>query len=67
MPTMTVTIRRGKKYYIGEALQVDVITQGKTIEETMANMKEALALYFEDEPDMASIDGEAPIVTSVTV
>lgn len=67
MPTVTVTIRKGEDLYIGEALEVDVVTQGQTVEETLANLKEALALYFEDEPDLVSTGYEAPIITSVSV
>ena len=50
MRTVAAVIRRGEKYYIGECLGIDVITQGKTIDETLSNLKEAVALYFESEP-----------------
>ena len=50
MRTVTAVIRRGEKYYIGECMEIDVVTQGETIDETLNNLKEAVALYFEGEP-----------------
>jgi predicted RNase H-like HicB family nuclease len=42
-------IRKGEKYYVAECMDISVITQGLTIEETIKNLEEAEALYLEGE------------------
>jgi predicted RNase H-like HicB family nuclease len=49
MNTVTAIIHKGEKYYVAECLEVDVITQGTTIDEALLNFKEAIALYFKNE------------------
>ncbi|MBI4689077.1 MAG: type II toxin-antitoxin system HicB family antitoxin [Nitrospirae bacterium] len=44
-----VFLRKGEKYYIAECLEIPVVTQGKTIDETIENLKEAVALHLEGE------------------
>ena len=34
-----------EKYYVAECLEVTAITQGKTRDETIANLKEGVALH----------------------
>jgi predicted RNase H-like HicB family nuclease len=34
-------------WYVSQCLEVDVASQGETEEEALANLKEALELYFE--------------------
>lgn len=36
------------KHYVAQCLNVDVSSFGKTRKEALENLKEALALYFED-------------------
>lgn len=36
------------KWYVAKALEVEVASQGKSQEEALKNLKEALELYFED-------------------
>ena len=47
--TIKAFIRKGEKYYIAECLEINVVTQGKTIDETIANLKEAVTLHLEGE------------------
>jgi predicted RNase H-like HicB family nuclease len=47
--TIKVFIRKGEKFFVAECLEVPVVTQGKTIDETVANLKEALVLHLEGE------------------
>ena len=39
------------KYFVAQCLNVDVSSFGKTKNEALANLQEALSLYFEDEND----------------
>lgn len=45
-------------HYTAEGVGVSVVTQGKTLDETVANIREALSLHFEGE-DLSSL-GFAP-------
>ena len=47
--TIKAFISAGEKYYVGECLELPVVTQGKTIEETVHNLQEAVALQLEGE------------------
>ncbi len=46
--TAAVTPEEGG--YVARCLDVEVTSQGDTIDEALANLREALDLYFEDEP-----------------
>jgi predicted RNase H-like HicB family nuclease len=47
--TIKAYVRRGEKYYVAECLGISVVTQGKTLDETIANLEEAVALHLEGE------------------
>jgi predicted RNase H-like HicB family nuclease len=47
--TVKAFVRKGEKYYVAECLEIAVVTQGLTIDETLANLKEAVALHLEGE------------------
>ena len=38
--------------YVAKAVEVEIASQGKTKNEALVNLKEALELYFEDEPKL---------------
>ena len=44
-----VIIQKEEKWYVAKCLDNNIASQGKTIEEAMANLKEALELYMQDE------------------
>lgn len=46
---ITIIISRGEKQFVAECREINVVTQGKTIDEVITNLKKALALYLEDE------------------
>jgi len=45
-----VIVQRDGNWYVAKCLDNSVASQGKTVEESLANLKEALELYYEDEP-----------------
>ena len=50
-----VYIYKGEKYFVAECLDLPVVTQGKTLDELVANLKEAIALQLEGE-DLRNFD-----------
>lgn len=62
---LTAAITHEPPWYVARCLDVEVTSQGETVEDALANLREALELYFEDAP--APDLGEPPIVASVEV
>ena len=46
----SVVVHKEKKYYVAECPEVGTVSQGKTIEEAIENLKEATELYLEEFP-----------------
>ena len=44
-----VIVQKEDDWYVAKCLDNNVASQGKTIEEALKNLKEALELYFEEE------------------
>jgi len=42
-------IYRGESYYVAECMEISVVTQGRTLDETVANLQEAVCLHLEGE------------------
>ncbi|MBI5474415.1 MAG: type II toxin-antitoxin system HicB family antitoxin [Ignavibacteriae bacterium] len=42
-------IRRGEDYYVAECVEISVVTQGKTLDETVSNLQEAVSLHLNGE------------------
>jgi len=51
---VTVFVQKEENWYVAKCVENSVASQGKTIEESLANLKEALELYYEDAPFDAS-------------
>jgi predicted RNase H-like HicB family nuclease len=47
--TIKAIIRQGESHYVAECLEIGVVTQGATIQETLENLQEAVSLYLEGE------------------
>ncbi|HKF75591.1 MAG TPA: type II toxin-antitoxin system HicB family antitoxin [Candidatus Dormibacteraeota bacterium] len=58
------TVVRDGSWYVARCLEVEVTSQGETIESALANLQEALELYFEDEPLPSATD---PIVAPIEI
>ena len=44
-----VAVSESEGWYAAECLEVAVVTQGRTLDETLANLREALALHLDEE------------------
>ena len=49
--TAVVTREKGEDLYVARGVEVDVASQGESVDEALANLQEAIELYFEDEAD----------------
>lgn len=47
--TIKVIVRHDGTYYNAEGVELDVFTQGKTLDEVVDNIRKAIAVHLEDE------------------
>ena len=64
MKTLTAVIHKEEDMYIADCPEAGTVSQGKTIEQAVANLKEATELYLEEFPLEKS---EKPIMTTFEV
>jgi predicted RNase H-like HicB family nuclease len=50
MRAIKYCIYKEPPFYVAQCLNVDVSSFGETVEEAIGNLKEAVELYFEDQP-----------------
>jgi predicted RNase H-like HicB family nuclease len=62
----SVVYREGE-HYVAQCLNVDVSSFGDTEAEALANLQEALELYFEDAPASDAVQVDAPEVRTLTL
>jgi predicted RNase H-like HicB family nuclease len=65
MKRFTAAVTRDNKWYVARCLEVEVASQGQTLEEALSNLREALELYFEDENEPVITD--SPIIAPIEV
>jgi len=60
-----VIVQKDDTWYVAKCIDNSVASQGKSVEEALSNLKEALELYYEDAP---SYDMPVPaLLTSMEV
>ena len=64
---LSAVVRKEGQLYVALCPEFDVASQGKNVEEALANLKEALELYLEDEDIEKPSEAEVPIITIVKV
>lgn len=60
----TAVIKKGEKQFVALCPELDVASQGYTIEEAIKNLKEACELYIEEMGVPEGISSEDVMVTS---
>ena len=53
--TIKAIVTKGERYYVAECVEIALVTQGMTIDETLTNLREAVALHLEGE-DLAELN-----------
>lgn len=62
---ITAIIQKEDDWYVAKCVENNVASQGKTIEEAIENLTEAIQLYYED--DNATIEHHQTLVTTLEV
>ena len=63
----TAIIKKGEKQFVALCPELDVASQGYTVEEAIKNLKEACELYIEEMGVPEGISSEEILVTSFVV
>lgn len=63
----TAVIRKGEKLFVALCPEVDVVSQGKTIDEALENLKEAVELYIEEMGMPKEYKGKEAIIARFAV
>ena len=61
----TVIIQKEEDWYVAKCIENGIASQGKTIEDSVSNLKEAIELYYEDNKPEAL--AEPAFVTTLEV
>ena len=63
----TAIIKKGEKQFVALCPELDVVSQGYTIEESLKNLKEAVELFIEEMGVPEGVSSEEILVTSFGV
>ena len=63
---LTAAVTREGKWYVAQCLEIEVASQGETFEAAITNLREALELRLEDEPNLL-LPSAPPIIAPVEV
>jgi len=62
---ITAIIQKEEDWYVAKCAENNVASQGKTIEEAISNLTEAVQLYYED--DSSIIENHQTLITTLEV
>jgi len=62
---LSAVVRKEGKLYVAWSPELDIASQGRSIKSALANLKEAIELYLEDE-SAPELEG-APFITTIEV
>jgi predicted RNase H-like HicB family nuclease len=63
MQTFTAVLHREDDLYVAQCPEVGTASQGTTVEEAIANLKEATELYLEEFPQQETASGPSLVTT----
>ena len=63
----TIVITQEENWFVAKDIVCGIASQGKSIEEAMENLKEALELFFEDNPEKTQSTYPKVILTTMEV
>jgi len=67
MRTFPVSVQKEDKFYVARCPELGVTSQGKTLEEAQANIKEAIELYIESFGEDLPYETSKPFWTTVEI
>ena len=65
--TLTAAVHQEEDWYVAQCLEVDVASQGQSLDDALANLREAVTLYLDEVADPEAHITRTPLVTSFQV
>lgn len=66
--TFTAVVIQEGKFYVAHCLELGIASQGETMDESLANLREAIELFFENEdPARFNLPAVPPMITTLEV
>jgi predicted RNase H-like HicB family nuclease len=65
--TFTAAVHQEEDWFIAQCLEIDIASQGRTIQEALDNLSEAVALYLSEVAEPQRHITSTPLVTHFTV
>ncbi len=64
---LTAVITREGDWYVARCLEVEAVSQGDTVEQALANLRDVVEVYLEEEGVPPTAAPAPPLVTSIDV
>ena len=61
----TIIIKKEEEWFVASCLENNIASQGKTIDEAVENLKEAIILFYENESEIEIPKSEQFFITSL--
>jgi predicted RNase H-like HicB family nuclease len=64
---LSAVVSKGEKYFVARGIEIEIASQGNTVEEALGNLKEAFELWLKhaDTEELKVLNKDAPIVTQI--
>lgn len=69
---LSAVVEKGEKFFVSRCVELGVVSQGKTVDEAITNLKEAAELYLKhaepaERASLKTYQREEPIMTTILV
>ena len=64
---LTAVVTREGEWYVARCLEMEAVSQGETVEQALANLREVVEIYLEEEGAPPAPTTVPPLVTSIDV
>jgi predicted RNase H-like HicB family nuclease len=64
---LTAVVTREGDWYVARCLEIEAVSQGETVEQALANLRDVVEVYLEEEGAPPSSGQASPLVTSFDV
>ncbi len=64
---LTAVVTREGEWYVARCLEIEAVSQGETVEQALANLRDVVEVYLEEDGALPFPAPVPPLVTSIDV
>ncbi len=66
---LSAVISKGEKYFVARGVEIEIASQGKTVEEAVSNLKEAFELWLKhaESGELKALKKSDSLITNIAV